>query len=143
MHYKTMVLEFLQEQLPTLHEQLRTSKKLLRTVNAHAAYLKSKHDAWMTEFRAMRPDNDPSQFSSEAPPVPARPTYQDRVTRATPGEDFTRLVTDPGFHRSQMMIGRLMMVARTLDSRMTVLPGATSRLREWGRLDDPAGSFIL
>ena len=89
-------------------------------MNAHAAYLKSKHDAWMTEFRAMRPDNDPSQFSSEAPPVPARPTYQDRVTRATPGDDVTRLVTDPGFHRSQMMIGRLMMVARTLDSRMTV-----------------------
>jgi hypothetical protein len=35
MHYKTIVLEFLQEQLPTLHEQLRTSRMLLHTVNAY------------------------------------------------------------------------------------------------------------
>lgn len=66
MLYKTMVLEFLQEQLPTLHEQLRASRTLLSTVNAYAADLKSSHAAWMADFRSTRPDGDSSQMASEA-----------------------------------------------------------------------------
>lgn len=44
--YKTIVLEFLKEQHPALHERLHRNRQLRRTVNAYAAYLKSKHVAW-------------------------------------------------------------------------------------------------
>src|SRR5262245_56870182 len=44
--YKAIVLEFLKEQHPALHERLDTNRQLRRTVNAYAAYLKSKHVAW-------------------------------------------------------------------------------------------------
>lgn len=48
--YKTIVLEFLKEQHPALHEQLRMNRQLLRTVNAYATYLKSKHQAWVDQL---------------------------------------------------------------------------------------------
>jgi hypothetical protein len=66
MQYKTIVLEFLQEYHPLQHEQLRKSHKLLQTMNAYAAYLKTKHNAWMDVLRPARPESEPSQISSEA-----------------------------------------------------------------------------
>src|SRR5262245_24439242 len=64
--YKTIILELLQEQYPTLHEQLRSTRTLLATVNQHSADLKAAHIAWMDELRRTSPDSDPSQISSEA-----------------------------------------------------------------------------
>jgi hypothetical protein len=63
--YKTILLELL-HQNPTLWEQLRTTRKLMPTLNAYAAELKTKHQAWMETLRPTRPGSDPSQLSSEA-----------------------------------------------------------------------------
>ena len=65
MHYKTIVLELIQDH-PALHEQLRASRTLLSTVERTAAALKSRHDFWMREIGQARPENDPSSISSEA-----------------------------------------------------------------------------
>jgi hypothetical protein len=66
MQYKTIVLEFLQEYHPLLHDRLRKSNRLLRTVNAYAVDFKARHNAWMDVLRPARPESDPSQISSEA-----------------------------------------------------------------------------
>jgi hypothetical protein len=66
MHYKTIVLEFLQEQFPTLHEQLRSTRTLLSTVELQAAALKRYHEDWMDRLAQTRPDSDPIQIASQA-----------------------------------------------------------------------------
>ena len=66
MQYKTIVLELLQEYHPLLHDQLRKSHKLLRTMNAYATELRAKHHAWMKALRPTRPESAPSQIASEA-----------------------------------------------------------------------------
>ncbi len=66
MHYKTIVLELLQEQYPKLHEQLRQERTLLMTLDEYANELKSAHLAWMDEIRRASPESDESQVSSEA-----------------------------------------------------------------------------
>jgi hypothetical protein len=66
MQYKTIVLEFLQEYHPQLHEQLRRSRQLLATMNAYAAELKAKHEAWKETLRPIRPQSAESQIASEA-----------------------------------------------------------------------------
>jgi hypothetical protein len=66
MPYKTIVLEFLKERHPLLHDRLRHSRRLLRTVNAYATYLKARHHAWMEGLRPARPGSNPSQISGEA-----------------------------------------------------------------------------
>ncbi len=65
MQYKTIVLELLQ-QCPEIHDQLRSKRRLLRTMNAYAAELKAKHRAWMEVLRPARPESATSQISSEA-----------------------------------------------------------------------------
>ena len=65
MLYKTIVLQLL-EQRPETHHQLRTRRRLLRTVNAYARELKARHNAWMEELRPARPGSSPSQISGEA-----------------------------------------------------------------------------
>lgn len=64
--YKTIVLEFLKEQHPALHERLRTNRQLLRTVNAYATYLKTRHAVWMNELLPTGQWGDASQVSSQA-----------------------------------------------------------------------------
>ncbi len=44
MHYKTIVLELLQEQYPALHEKLRKERTLLAALDDYAAALKCRHD---------------------------------------------------------------------------------------------------
>ncbi|HEY1066565.1 MAG TPA: hypothetical protein VGE52_10665 [Pirellulales bacterium] len=65
MHYKTIVLELL-EQRAELHEQLRRAHRLLATVEQYALDLKASHEAIRTEFQRADPDSDPWQISSEA-----------------------------------------------------------------------------
>ena len=65
MHYKTITLEFIQEQ-PELYERLRTSRTLLSTVDLQAAALKRYHETWMDRLNQTKPDRDPSQIASEA-----------------------------------------------------------------------------
>src|SRR5271165_6677970 len=66
MHYKAIILELLQEQYPTLHEQLRASRTLLATMNDTAIDLRAAHHAWMAKLRQANPGLDPSRISSEA-----------------------------------------------------------------------------
>ena len=66
MHYMTICLELLQDQYPTLHEQLRRQRMLLQAVTDYASALKSRHEHWKTEFRLANPDRDPDQIASIA-----------------------------------------------------------------------------
>jgi hypothetical protein len=63
--YKTIILEMLQEN-PALHEQLRSSRALLSTVNSYAIDLKASHEKWKAQLSQARPGSDSSQISSEA-----------------------------------------------------------------------------
>lgn len=65
MQYKTIILELVQQR-PELHEQLRTSRKLLPTVETWARELKDRHDAWKDQLLQARPESAPQQITSEA-----------------------------------------------------------------------------
>ena len=65
MHYKTIVLELLQ-QYPELHRELASSKTLLPTLERYAAELKARHDDWTQTLSRERPESAPSQIASEA-----------------------------------------------------------------------------
>ena len=65
MQYKTIALELLQEQ-PALYEQLRSSKRLLPSMEAYATELKAFHDAWKDRISRANPAADPTQIASEA-----------------------------------------------------------------------------
>ena len=65
MHYKTIVLELLQ-QYPEIHDQLRSKRMLLPTMERHARQLKARHEVWKDRLSQARPGSDPSQIASEA-----------------------------------------------------------------------------
>ena len=64
--YKTIVLELLQEQYPSLHERLRRERALLATLDRYASELRTAHLAWTDELRRASPEADPTRISSEA-----------------------------------------------------------------------------
>ncbi len=66
MRYKTMVMELLEEQYPTLQLRLKRERMMLRAVETYAAILKSSHEAWKQRMAAHRPRTDPNQIASEA-----------------------------------------------------------------------------
>lgn len=65
MHYKTIVLELLQER-PELHRRLQTGKTLLPTLEQYANELKASHDEWKDRLSRAKPGSDESQIASEA-----------------------------------------------------------------------------
>jgi hypothetical protein len=65
MHYKTIVLELLQ-QYPEFHQELTTSKTLHPTLDRYAADLKALHNHWTQTLSRERPQSAPSQIASEA-----------------------------------------------------------------------------
>ena len=65
MHYKTIVLELLQ-QYPEIHRNLVSSKTLLPTLDRYAADLKARHENWTQTLSRERPQSAPSQIASEA-----------------------------------------------------------------------------
>jgi hypothetical protein len=65
MHYKTIVLEFIQQD-PTLYDRLRANRMLLSTVNLQAAGLKRYHETWMDRLTQAKPDSDQGQIASQA-----------------------------------------------------------------------------
>ncbi len=65
MHYKTIVLEILQNR-PELHEKLRLSRTLLATLNLYSRRLKANHEAWMDRLSRAKPGSERSQLASEA-----------------------------------------------------------------------------
>ena len=66
MHYKTITLELLQDQFPTLHRRLRNQRKLLETLDQYARMLRDSHLAWRDQLARTRPDSHPGQITSEA-----------------------------------------------------------------------------
>ena len=65
MHYKTIILEML-EQRPQMREELRQSRKLLPTLEFYASELKDSHEDWKDRLLQAKPESDPSQIASEA-----------------------------------------------------------------------------
>ena len=65
MHYKTIVLELLQQR-PTLHEQLRSQRMLLPTLERCASELKTRHEALKARLSQATPGSSESQIASEA-----------------------------------------------------------------------------
>jgi hypothetical protein len=65
MHYKTIVLELLQQH-PELHRELASRKTLLSTLDRYAADLKALHHHWTQTLSRKRPESAPSQIASEA-----------------------------------------------------------------------------
>jgi hypothetical protein len=59
MHYKTIVLELLQ-QYPELHRELASRKTLLPTLERYAADLKALHNHWTQTLSRERPESAPS-----------------------------------------------------------------------------------
>ncbi len=64
--YKTIVLEFLKEHHPALHERLDRDRQLRRTVNAYAAFLQSRHVAWRDSLLPGGHWGNASQVSRQA-----------------------------------------------------------------------------
>jgi hypothetical protein len=66
MRYMTIVQELIQDQFPTLHQQLKANRTLLATVEDYASALKARHEHWKNEFRLANPDRNPAQIASDA-----------------------------------------------------------------------------
>jgi hypothetical protein len=92
MHYKTMILELL-EQRPEMYEQLRKSRRLLRTVEDYAKELKTSHERWKEELAQSRPQSDPSQIASEALEMAIK-DLEDRLPSVSPETDSEALSLD-------------------------------------------------
>ena len=65
MHYKTIALEMIQDR-PRLYEDLRTSKRLLPSMESYAVDLRDSHLAWQATLASQRPGSDPTLIASEA-----------------------------------------------------------------------------
>ena len=65
MHYKTIILEML-EQRPKMREELRQSRKLLPTLEFYASELRDSHEDWKDRLLQAKPESDPSQIAGEA-----------------------------------------------------------------------------
>jgi hypothetical protein len=65
MNYRSIALGLIQEN-PYLYERLRSTKRLLPSMDAYALELKDSHEAWKESLSRARPGTDPSQIASEA-----------------------------------------------------------------------------
>ena len=65
MHYKTIILELLEE-YPEIHRELSSKRNLLHAVEHYARRLKTNHEAWKDRLFQAKPGSDESQNSSEA-----------------------------------------------------------------------------
>ncbi len=65
MLYKTIVLELLEDRAD-LHEHLRRTRLLLRTLDLLATELRDRHLSWKERLALSRPGSTPDQLASEA-----------------------------------------------------------------------------
>lgn len=92
MQYKTIVLHLL-EQRPEMHDQLRTSRTLLPTLNRMASELKSSHEAWKDRLLQARPDSGESQIAGEAMEI-ALKELEDSLPNESPQDEDEPLSLD-------------------------------------------------
>jgi hypothetical protein len=97
MHYKTIILEML-EQRPRLREELRQSRKLLPTLEFHASELKDSHDDWKDRLQHAKPDGDPNQIASEAMEL-ALKDLEDRLPSESNQDESEALSLDQAMAR--------------------------------------------
>src|SRR5262245_60671960 len=84
MHFKTIVLELLQDH-PTLHERLRESRTLLRALDRSAAHFRARHVFWMSELGRTKTATEPSQLSSSALEIAVQ-EFRDALPPETPDD---------------------------------------------------------
>jgi hypothetical protein len=65
MQYKTIILQYLRQR-PNLHNQLKSSRTLLPTLDAYAIQLKTSHEALKEQLARANPERDPSQIANQA-----------------------------------------------------------------------------
>ena len=65
MQYKTITLELIRERTG-LYKRLRRTRRLLSALDAHAAELRTNHEAAKEAIVRQRPGSDPSQVAAEA-----------------------------------------------------------------------------
>jgi hypothetical protein len=65
MHYKTIVLEMLQDR-PQLRDLLQRQRRMLAAVEQYAQELKTSHEVWQERLSQARPGSNPTQILSEA-----------------------------------------------------------------------------
>ena len=65
MLYKTMILELLRER-PAIHDQLRSQRMLLPTLERLAIQLRTSHLTWKDLLSQAKPGSSESQIASEA-----------------------------------------------------------------------------
>jgi hypothetical protein len=85
MLYKTMVLELL-EQRPQMHNQLRETRKLLRTLELYSKELKNNHEVWKKLLSLAQPGSNQSQIASEALEI-ALKKLEDRLSTESPPDE--------------------------------------------------------
>ena len=85
MHYKTIMLELLQQQTE-FHELLRTTRRLLPTLEICAQQLKDCHEAWKEILSQAKPDSDPSWINSQALEL-ALKELENRLRALSPQDD--------------------------------------------------------
>ena len=82
MKYKTIVLELLRQRT-RLYEELRTTRRLLPSMESWAEELKASHQAWEQKLRQAAPSRDSSQLASEALELAVK-ELEDRLRSASP-----------------------------------------------------------
>jgi hypothetical protein len=97
MHYKTIILEML-EQRPKMREELRQTRKLLPTLEFYASELKESHDDWKDRLLQAKPDNDPSQIAAEAMEL-ALKDLEDRLPSESNQDESEALSLDQAMAR--------------------------------------------
>jgi hypothetical protein len=85
MHYKTIILELLQQR-PQMHERLRQERMLLPTMERYARELRTRHLEWKERLLERQPDSDQSQIASEAMEM-ALAELEDRLPPESPESD--------------------------------------------------------
>ena len=85
MLFKTIVLELLRQR-PELHEQLRSQRLLLPTLERYASELKTSHETWKSLLAQANPYSDESQIASQALEM-ALKELEDRLPSASPPEE--------------------------------------------------------
>jgi FtsZ-binding cell division protein ZapB len=90
--YQTIVLELLQQR-PQLHDQLRSQRMLLPTLERYANELKTRHQAWKERLAQAKPGSDESQLASEAMEM-ALTELVDHLPSASPAEQKEPLSLD-------------------------------------------------
>jgi hypothetical protein len=100
MQYKTLVLQLLRKQFPTLHGRLKQSRSLLQALNLYSTRLKMNHEIWIHSLAERKPSSDPSQIKSEALEL-ALQEVQERLSALSRGDEALSLDAAMGFLKAQ------------------------------------------